>query len=174
MYASRLGKRLKPFPVKLTGGTEGKSAVQVLLKLTQTSGGTCCPACQVVPCCKWLNNVFIARLSTDPWLRGMTCDSGSNPSFPILSVAVAGNTGGRQQEADQAGTDDKVNPFQIKKKAKKAAQPICRPIIAVCNDMYAPALRPLRGVAKMVQFKKPSVSFALSVVCLFWFSLFIL
>jgi len=46
----------------------------------------------------------------------------------------------------------------VKKKSKKAAQQLCRPIIAVCNDMYAPALRPLRGVAKIVQFRKPSVS----------------
>ncbi len=30
------------------GGSEGRSAVQVLLKLIQASGGTCCPACQVV------------------------------------------------------------------------------------------------------------------------------
>lgn len=32
------------------GGSEGRSAVQVLLKLTQASGGTCYPACQVVTC----------------------------------------------------------------------------------------------------------------------------
>lgn len=94
-----------------------------------------------------------------------------NPQF-LLSFAVAGNRGASQQEADQAGTDNKANPFQIKKKAKKAAQPICRPIIAVCNDMYAPALRPLKGVAKIVQFKKPSVSTPLSDVSLFWFPMF--
>lgn len=95
--------------------------------------------------------------------------SGSKP-FLSHNFAVAGNKGGSQQETDQASTDDKANPFQIKKKTKKAAQPLCRPIIAVCNDMYAPALRPLRGVAKIVQFKKPSVSIPLSLVCLFWFS----
>lgn len=100
----------------------------------------------------------------------MTCDRVANPSVLIFSFAVAGNKGGNQQETDQAGTDDKANPFQVKKKAKKAAQPICRPIIAVCNDMYASALRPLRGVAKMVQFKKPSVSFP----CLLCVSLMIL
>jgi chromosome transmission fidelity protein 18 len=26
--------------------------------------------------------------------------------------------------------------------------PLMRPIIAICNDLYAPALRPLRDVAK--------------------------
>ena len=103
----------------------------------------------------------------------MTCDSSSKTAFFHASFAVAGNKGGGQQEAHQASTDDKANPFQIKKKTKKAAQPLCRPIIAVCNDMYAPALRPLKGVAKIVQFKKPSVSNPLSYVCLFWFSVLI-
>ena len=66
--------------------------------------------------------------------------------------------GGAQQDGEQVEEEQQV--FGVKKKAKKAAQPLCRPIIAVCNDMYAPALRPLRGVAKIVQFKKPSVSFS--------------
>ena len=64
--------------------------------------------------------------------------------------------GGGQQDGEQVEEEQQV--FGVKKKTKKAAQPLCRPIIAVCNDMYAPALRPLRGVAKIVQFKKPSVS----------------
>lgn len=34
--------------------------------------------------------------------------------------------------------------------------------------MYAPALRPLRGVAKIVQFKKPAVSALLRFPCSFW------
>ena len=53
----------------------------------------------------------------------------------------------------------------VKKKSKKAAQQLCRPIIAVCNDMYAPALRPLRGIAKIVQFRKPSVRYR-ALLCL--------
>lgn len=63
----------------------------------------------------------------------------------------------RKSEEDQNGsnTDQKEGS---KQRSKKGMQPLCRPIIAVCNDIYAPALRPLRAVAKVIQFKKPSVS----------------
>jgi chromosome transmission fidelity protein 18 len=33
---------------------------------------------------------------------------------------------------------------------------LMRPIICICNDLYVPALRPLRNLAKIVVFKKPS------------------
>ncbi|KAL0056127.1 hypothetical protein WJX82_007993 [Trebouxia sp. C0006] len=89
----------------IAGGSEGRSAVQVLLKLIQASGGK----------------------------------------------------DGNQQDDEQQTADGKGQMLGVKKKSKKAAQQLCRPIIAVCNDMYAPALRPLRGVAKIVQFRKPSV-----------------
>lgn len=96
---------------------------------------------------------------TGAWLGILTCDSSALAWLCKPTIwAVAGNKGAGQQEADQASTDDTANPFQIKKKTKRTGQPLSRPIIAVCNDMYAPALRPLRGVAKIVQFKKPSVS----------------
>ncbi|TGZ77230.1 P-loop containing nucleoside triphosphate hydrolase protein [Ascodesmis nigricans] len=32
---------------------------------------------------------------------------------------------------------------------------LCRPIVAVCNDLYAPALKPLRQVAEIVQMRPP-------------------
>ena len=32
---------------------------------------------------------------------------------------------------------------------------LTRPIICVCNDAYAPALRPLRAVAKVIHFHAP-------------------
>ena len=31
--------------------------------------------------------------------------------------------------------------------------PLKRPIICICNDLYAPALRPLREVARVFHFK---------------------
>ncbi|EFN58850.1 hypothetical protein CHLNCDRAFT_50360 [Chlorella variabilis] len=34
-------------------------------------------------------------------------------------------------------------------------RPLMRPIICICNDLYAPALRPLRDVARVFHFKKP-------------------
>ncbi|DBA73642.1 TPA: hypothetical protein ACH3X2_009627 [Trebouxia sp. C0005] len=89
----------------IAGGSDGRSAVQVLLKLIQASGGK----------------------------------------------------DGNQQDDEQQTADGRGQMLGVKKKSKKAAQQLCRPIIAVCNDMYAPALRPLRGIAKIVQFRKPSV-----------------
>ncbi len=44
------------------------------------------------------------------------------------------------------------------KKKGKAAQPLNRPLIAICNDLYAPALRPLRNIARLITFKQTQVS----------------
>ncbi|EPQ30324.1 uncharacterized protein PFL1_01850 [Pseudozyma flocculosa PF-1] len=40
------------------------------------------------------------------------------------------------------------------KNGKQGHKPLLRPIICVCNDVYAPALRPLRPLAKLVRFNK--------------------
>lgn len=48
-----------------------------------------------------------------------------------------------------------------KKKGKGKDKPLLRPIICICNDVYAPVLRPLRMVAQPVVFKKvPMMSIA--------------
>ncbi|XVF38043.1 hypothetical protein REPUB_Repub20aG0063800 [Reevesia pubescens] len=43
------------------------------------------------------------------------------------------------------------------KKGRKTAS-LSRPVICICNDLYAPALRPLRQVAKVHIFAQPTVS----------------
>jgi len=43
-----------------------------------------------------------------------------------------------------------------KKPKKSAVKPLLRPIICICNDLYAPVLRPLREVAKVFTVKPPS------------------
>ena len=51
---------------------------------------------------------------------------------------------------------------------KQKARPLLRPIICICNDLYAPALRPLRDVAKVFHFRKPSadrLAHRLQMVC---------
>lgn len=55
------------------------------------------------------------------------------------------------EEEESTMNDEKVVD---KKKGKKA--PLCRPIICICNNLYAPALKPLRQVAHIVQLRKPS------------------
>ncbi|KAL1923537.1 uncharacterized protein VTP21DRAFT_8517 [Calcarisporiella thermophila] len=49
----------------------------------------------------------------------------------------------------------------LNKRAKKkddCKKPLMRPIICVCNDLYAPVLRPLRIISQIYQFRKPYVS----------------
>lgn len=41
------------------------------------------------------------------------------------------------------------------KKQRKGFKPLLRPIVCICNDLYAPSLRPLRAMAKLVRFNKP-------------------
>ncbi|SCZ92034.1 BZ3500_MvSof-1268-A1-R1_Chr5-3g08294 [Microbotryum saponariae] len=38
----------------------------------------------------------------------------------------------------------------------KKDRPLLRPIICICNDLYAPTLRPLRPMAKIVRFSAPT------------------
>ncbi|KAM7462045.1 hypothetical protein LguiA_030166 [Lonicera macranthoides] len=43
-------------------------------------------------------------------------------------------------------------------KKKRKDTSLLRPVICICNDLYAPALRPLRQVAKVHTFVQPTVS----------------
>ena len=43
---------------------------------------------------------------------------------------------------------------------------MCRPIICVCNDLFAQVMRPLRDVAAVFQFKQPSVRIRTTNACL--------
>lgn len=100
--------------VTSAGGTEGRGAIQALLKLVQAGNG-----------------------------KG------------------GGGGGSAAEEAEEAGAENAAEGKQGRRR-KKGAQPLCRPLIAVCNDLYAPALRPLRAVAKIVHYKKPT---ACSLIC---------
>ncbi|KAL4399028.1 Chromosome transmission fidelity protein 18 [Malassezia pachydermatis] len=40
-------------------------------------------------------------------------------------------------------------------KGRRAPRPLLRPIICVCNDLYAPALRPLRAMARVLRLHRP-------------------
>ncbi|EPS63928.1 chromosome transmission fidelity protein 18, partial [Genlisea aurea] len=60
-----------------------------------------------------------------------------------------------------AGKDNLDNLSKSGKKASRKKQrtsQLLRPIICICNDLYAPALRPLREVAKVHIFVQPGVS----------------
>ncbi|KWU40983.1 P-loop containing nucleoside triphosphate hydrolase protein, partial [Rhodotorula sp. JG-1b] len=44
----------------------------------------------------------------------------------------------------------------LRKPGSNQARPLLRPIICICNDLYAPVLRPLRPLAKIVRFTPPT------------------
>ncbi|WVO14672.1 hypothetical protein L204_102309 [Cryptococcus depauperatus] len=48
-----------------------------------------------------------------------------------------------------------IQDIPAKKKSNSPARPLRRPIICICNDLYAPALRLLRPYARIVRFRKP-------------------
>ncbi|EPX71552.1 DNA replication factor C complex subunit Ctf18 [Schizosaccharomyces octosporus yFS286] len=54
-------------------------------------------------------------------------------------------------------SDEKASVAQTSTKSKKKSKQktICRPIICICNDLYTPALRPLRPYAQVVYFNAP-------------------
>lgn len=48
-----------------------------------------------------------------------------------------------------------IQDVPAKKKSNTPAKPLRRPVICICNDLYAPALRPLRSYARIIRFRKP-------------------
>ncbi|WVQ77322.1 hypothetical protein IAR50_007006 [Cryptococcus sp. DSM 104548] len=48
-----------------------------------------------------------------------------------------------------------IQDVPARKKTNTPAKPLRRPIILICNDLYAPALRPIRPHARIIRFKKP-------------------
>ncbi|KAF9962640.1 hypothetical protein BGZ72_000060 [Mortierella alpina] len=75
--------------------------------------------------------------------------SGGEQSFIKLLVDMA--------SVEVASSEDKGKTGGGSKKKKFTKKPLMRPIICICNDQYAPVLRPLRVIAQIYQFKKPSV-----------------
>ncbi|CAD5311748.1 unnamed protein product [Arabidopsis thaliana] len=62
--------------------------------------------------------------------------------------------------AERKHATGKENVENVKTSSKKDRRtaPLSRPVICICNDLYAPALRPLRQIAKVHIFVQPTVS----------------
>ncbi|KAG0199946.1 hypothetical protein BGX28_006874 [Mortierella sp. GBA30] len=76
--------------------------------------------------------------------------SGGEQSFIKLLVDMATVEISSSEDNAKTGGGSRKNKKFVKK-------PLMRPIICICNDQYAPVLRPLRVIAQIYQFKKPSV-----------------
>ncbi|KAJ3101426.1 hypothetical protein HDU97_001356 [Phlyctochytrium planicorne] len=65
----------------------------------------------------------------------------------------------KKKEKEKGGDDDQGDDENEGtsggSKKKKSARTLNRPIICICNDLYSPVLRPLRNVAKIINFKTP-------------------
>ncbi|XP_020582922.1 chromosome transmission fidelity protein 18 homolog isoform X2 [Phalaenopsis equestris] len=65
--------------------------------------------------------------------------------------------------ADKKANFEKSNSTQqslseFSSKRVKKSFTLLRPVICICNDLYAPALRPLRQIAKVHMFVQPTIS----------------
>ncbi|KAL7081345.1 hypothetical protein ACP275_14G034300 [Erythranthe tilingii] len=67
----------------------------------------------------------------------------------LVSAERKSNTG-KENAAQEAHSGQKSS-------GKKQKKHLLRPVICICNDLYAPALRPLRQVAKVHIFVQPTV-----------------
>lgn len=118
-----------------TGGAEGRGTIGTLLKFVNAGGsksgkGNAAPTRQKV------------RNRGDQEGDSDDDQNGEDSARP-------GSAGRDKTGAAVGGTG----------RRRGGARPLCRPVIAICNDLYAPALRPLRSVAHVVQFKTPTVCF---------------
>ncbi|WJZ89353.1 hypothetical protein VitviT2T_008576 [Vitis vinifera] len=72
------------------------------------------------------------------------------PEQKVSTERKADNRKGNVAKVDESG--------QISSKKGHKTASLSRPVICICNDLYAPALRPLRQVAKVHIFVQPTVS----------------
>lgn len=96
----------------------------------------------------------------------------------IDGAAVAGNehslirflvrlAGSSEKDSDRAAGEE-VSNSNSEHSSRKSPMLLVRPIICICNDLYVPALRPLRQVAHIVQVKPigpASLSNRLRAIC---------
>ena len=152
-----------------TGGAEGVSAIAALLRIVnaggpgggggggkQQAGGRRLP---VGRCCREGAGERVQGKGT---LIGKMCMStahmwwrcGVLPPrqylFPTQFTVRAGNADGDKPGGGEGGKQQHGG----KRSGGRLALPaLRRPIICICNDLYAPALRPLRDVARVFHFK---------------------
>ncbi|KAA1103243.1 hypothetical protein PGT21_010911 [Puccinia graminis f. sp. tritici] len=83
-----------------------------------------------------------------------------------IDGAAAGGGGGGGAGGSEAGfvkalvklvTEGSSNAPKFNSKGKSLDQrPLLRPIICICNDLYAPVLRPLRPISRIIRFNNPT------------------
>jgi chromosome transmission fidelity protein 18 len=116
-----------------TGGAEGHSAVAALLKLVMGTGG-------------------------GGGRNGRRGGGGGGGGAKGKGGGDGG--GGDDSGSDDDGGDDEDGGAGARGAPKKSRRnnsnpPLGRPVVCLCNDLHAPALRPLREKARVVLFRPP-------------------
>ncbi|KAH9620440.1 hypothetical protein KSS87_004132 [Heliosperma pusillum] len=73
----------------------------------------------------------------------------------ILLKMVSSET--KSNAGKEGSTSGELHGKKSSSKGRKSVS-MSRPVICICNDLYAPALRPLRNIAKVHVFARPSVN----------------
>ena len=119
------------------GGPEGRSAVSALLRIVQATGGGGGKK----------NRGKGNAAAAAPSKRGGGDDSDDSD---------------REGEGDEGAPASASSPHRSKggtsRKGSSGPGRLLRPIIAICNDAFAPALRPLRSVALVVHVRPPATT----------------
>lgn len=163
------------------GGAEGKSAISALVKIITASamggnnagdggggggkdGGTK----------KGFGNSKFGGRNGGNTNDTDGAESGSDDEEQGVDVNANGGGGGggggrRNNGGKSAGGLTPSGKFiRGGRPVKQKLRPLMRPIICICNDLYAPVLRPLRDVCKIFHFRKPSaerLAHRLQMVC---------
>ena len=134
------------------GGAEGRSAINALVKIiTAAHGGGGKKAA-----------AGGGKERENGFSKPQGVDAGSD-SEDEEAVPGSGGRGGRSgggflgaMNSALANKNNNSSASPPSGTANQKLRPLMRPIICICNDLYAPALRPLRDIAKVFTFRRPS------------------
>ncbi len=145
------------------GGAEGKSAISALIKVitataaAKNTGGGDGNGKEGGGFKRGNNNRSNAKNNNNN-------DDGDDSDTDDEDGAQNNNTAGTRG----GGTTPSGKFIRGGRPAQQKLRPLMRPIICICNDLYAPVLRPLRDVCKIFHFRKPSaerLAHRLQMVC---------
>jgi chromosome transmission fidelity protein 18 len=79
-----------------------------------------------------------------------------NELIRLANATTANHKPSEAHQDDPSAAAPKRGGGARQKSGRKPSEGLMRPVICICNDLYAPALRPLRQVAEMVEFRPAS------------------
>jgi len=148
------------------GGAEGKSAISALIKIiTATAATSGDGGGKDGGSNKGFGNNKFGGRNGGNTIGNSAAESDSDDEEQGTAVD---NTNGGGRGGGGGGLTSSGKFVRGSRPAKQKVRPLMRPIICICNDLYAPVLRPLRDVCKIFHFRKPSaerLAHRLQMVC---------